>query len=137
MELNERREINEKLDLILSRLDATNKWQEQADGRFEQIDKRFEQIDKRFGQIDKRFERIDNRFERLEKKVDGIDRRLINVELTIENELRPNIQILAEGQSVIMRKLDELTKVRDEHDYTKIRLDVLESRVNRLEEKVS
>ena len=123
MELNERREINEKLDLILSRLDATNKWQEQADGRFEQIDKRFEQID--------------NRFERLEKKVDGIDRRLINVELTIENELRPNIQILAEGQSVIMRKLDELTKVRDEHDYTKIRLDVLESRVNRLEEKVS
>ena len=123
MELNERREINEKLDLILSRLDATNKWQEQADGRFEQIDKRFEQID--------------NRFERLEKKVDGIDRRLINVELTIENELRPNIQILAEGQSVIMRKLDELTRVRDEHDYTKIRLDVLESRVNRLEEKVS
>ncbi len=123
MELNERREINEKLDLILSRLDATNKWQEQADGRFEQIDKRFGQID--------------NRFERLEKKVDGIDRRLINVELTIENELRPNIQILAEGQSVIMRKLDELTKVRDEHDYTKIRLDVLESRVNRLEEKVS
>lgn len=123
MELNERREINEKLDLILSRLDATNKWQEQADGRFEQIDKRFGQID--------------NRFERLEKKVDGIDRRLINVELTIENELRPNIQILAEGQSVIMRKLDELTRVRDEHDYTKIRLDVLESRVNRLEEKVS
>lgn len=123
MELNERREINEKLDLILSRLDATNKWQEQADGRFEQIDKRFEQID--------------NRFERFEKKVDGIDRRLINVELTIENELRPNIQILAEGQSVIMRKLDELTRVRDEHDYTKIRLDVLESRVNRLEEKVS
>lgn len=123
MELNERREINEKLDLILFRLDATNKWQEQADGRFEQIDKRFGQID--------------NRFERLEKKVDGIDRRLINVELTIENELRPNIQILAEGQSVIMRKLDELTRVRDEHDYTKIRLDVLESRVNRLEEKVS
>ena len=130
MELNERREINEKLDLILSRLDATNKWQEQADGRFEQINGRFEQIDKRF-------EQIDNRFDGLEKKVDGIDRRLINVELTIENELRPNIQILAEGQSVIMRKLDELTKVRDEHDYTKIRLDVLESRVNRLEEKVS
>ena len=130
MELNEKREINEKLDLILSRLDATNKWQEQADGRFEQINGRFEQIDKRF-------EQIDNRFDGLEKKVDGIDRRLINVELTIENELRPNIQILAEGQSVIMRKLDELTKVRDEHDYTKIRLDVLESRVNRLEEKVS
>ena len=130
MELNEKREINEKLDLILFRLDATNKWQEQADGRFEQINGRFEQIDKRF-------EQIDNRFDGLEKKVDGIDRRLINVELTIENELRPNIQILAEGQSVIMRKLDELTKVRDEHDYTKIRLDVLESRVNRLEEKVS
>ena len=130
MELNEKREINEKLDLILSRLDATNKWQEQADGRFEQINGRFEQIDKRF-------EQIDNRFDGLEKKVDGIDWRLINVELTIENELRPNIQILAEGQSVIMRKLDELTKVRDEHDYTKIRLDVLESRVNRLEEKVS
>ena len=116
MELNEKNEINEKLDLILFRLDAMKNWQEQADGRFEQID---------------------NRFERLEEKVDGIDRRLINVELTIENELRPNIQIVAEGQSIIMRKLDELTKVRDEHDYTKIRLDVLESRVNRLEEKVS
>ncbi len=123
MELNEKNEINEKLDLILFRLDAMKNWQEQTDGRFEQIDNRFEQID--------------NRFERLEEKVNGIDRRLINVELTIENELRPNIQILAEGQSIIMRKLDELTKVRDEHDYTRIRLDVLESRVNRLEEKVS
>ena len=109
MELNEKREINEKLDLILFRLNEMNKWQEQADGRFEQIDRR----------------------------LDSIDGRLINVELTIENELRPNIQILAEGQSIIMRKLDELTKVRDEHDYTRIRLDVLESRVNRLEEKVS
>ncbi len=130
MKLNEKREINEKLDLILFRLNEMNKWQEQADGRFEQIDGRFEQIDERFEQIDGRFEQIDRR-------LDSIDGRLINVELTIENELRPNIQILAEGQSIIMRKLDELTKVRDEHDYTKIRVDVLESRVNRLEEKVS
>ncbi len=123
MENKEMTEINGKLDLILTKID-------QSDRKFDQIDKKFDQIDKKFDQIDKRFDQIDN-------KLDGIDKRLVNVELTIENEIRPNIQILAEGQSIIMRKLDELTKVRDEHDYTKIRLDVLESRVNRLEKKVS
>ncbi len=96
-----------------------------------------QKIESLSNKIDERFEKIDERFEKIDERFDSVEGRLTNIELTLENEIRPNIQILAEGHSILLRKIDDLTKVRDEHDYTKIRLDVLESRVNRLEEKIS
>ena len=110
------KEINGKLDLVLSKLDSMENRQDGFEKKLEQFEKKQDQF---------------------EEKLEDVDRRVINVELTIENEIRPNIQLLAEGYSAFMRKNDELAKVKEEHDFTKIRLDVLESRVNRLEEKVS
>ena len=96
-----------------------------------------QKIESLSNKIDERFEKIDERFDKIDERFDSVEGRLTNIELTLENEIRPNIQILAEGHSILLRKIDDLTKVRDEHDYTKIRIDVLESRVNRLEEKIS
>ena len=132
--------IYDKLNIVISTM---NRKFDEIDERFEKVDERFEKIDERFEKIDERFDKIDERFEKIDEQIsdlkDGQEKlctRVTNLELLYENEIKRDIQLIAEGHSIIIRKLDELLRVKDDHEYTKIRLDVLESRVNRLEKEV-
>ena len=117
--------INDKLNIVI---DTMNQ-------KFEKIDEKFEKIDERFEKIDERFEKIDEQLSDLKDGQEKLCTRVTNLELLYENEIKRDIQLIAEGHSIIIRKLDELLKVKDDHEYTKIRLDILESRVNRLEKE--
>lgn len=86
--------------------------------------------------MDDRFAKVDEQISDLKKGQDDLSGRVTRLELLHENEIKRDIQLLSEGHSIIIRKLDEILRVKDDHEYTKIRLEVLESRVNRLEEKV-
>ncbi len=117
--------INDKLNIVI---DTMNQ-------KFEKIDEKFEKIDERFEKIDERFEKIDEQLSDLKDGQEKLCTRVTNLELLYENEIKRDIQLIAEGHSIIIRKLDELLKVKDDHEYTKIRLDIPESRVNRLEKE--
>ncbi len=117
--------INDKLNIVI---DTMNQ-------KFEKIDEKFEKIDERFEKIDERFEKIDEQLSDLKDGQEKLCTRVTNLEPLYENEIKRDIQLIAEGHSIIIRKLDELLKVKDDHEYTKIRLDILESRVNRLEKE--
>ena len=65
----------------------------------------------------------------------GVDQRLRRVELTLENETNRNIKIVAEAHLDLSRKLDEAVRVNNEREYFIVRLNTLENRVDRLEEK--
>ena len=92
-------------------------------------------MNQKFEKIDERFEKIDEQLSDLKDGQEKLCTRVTNLELLYENEIKRDIQLIAEGHSIIIRKLDELLKVKDDHEYTKIRLDILESRVNRLEKE--
>ena len=85
--------------------------------------------------MNQKFEKIDEQLSDLKDGQEKLCTRVTNLELLYENEIKRDIQLIAEGHSIIIRKLDELLKVKDDHEYTKIRLDILESRVNRLEKE--
>ena len=126
-------DTNEKIDLVLLKLDSAI---EKIDERFEIIDQRFEKIDQRFEKIDQRFEKIDNQLSELKTGQEEMNTRLTHLELLCENEIPKKIQFVAEGHSILFRRLDDITKQLSDREYDKIRMDVLESRVNRLEECV-
>lgn len=54
--------------------------------------------------INGRLDNIDGRLDIIDGRLDTIDGRLGNIELVIENELRPNIQKLAEGYEPYYKK---------------------------------
>jgi len=102
-----------------------------------------EKMQKGFDRLDKRMDHMDKRLDGMEKRLDGMDKRLDKLEhatrdiqLTIENEIRPNIQVIAEGHADINRKLDEALKVENEKEIMKIHLTYLENEVRRIKEKI-
>ena len=121
---------------------------EVVDARIEKIDAKLEKIENRLGNIENELEVVKNRLENVENELEVVKNRLENVEnelevvknrlkkietdisniqSTIENELRPNITIIAEGHWMLNRKLDEVFKMRDEHELILIRINRLEN----------
>ena len=118
----------------------TKKILEKMQKGFDRLDKRMDHMDKRLDGMDKRLDGMDKRLDGMDKRLDGMDKRLDKLEhatrdiqLTIENEIRPNIQVIAEGHADINRKLDEALKVENEKEIMKIHLTYLENEVRRIE----
>jgi chromosome segregation ATPase len=80
---------DQKLDLILQKLDDHSQQFAAIDKRFEAIDRHFEAIDRHFEAIDQRFEAIDRRFEAIDQRFEAIDRRFAAIDRRFEaNEQR-------------------------------------------------
>ncbi|MDD2972607.1 MAG: hypothetical protein PHE02_10805 [Lachnospiraceae bacterium] len=134
-------QIDERFEQIDRRFEQIDERFEQIDRRFEQIDERFEQIDRRFEQIDERFEQIDQRFEYnfmyFENRFNTLNDRIKDIAFILENETFPNIKRVAEGHLDLNRKIEELQKIDTEKELFFLRINHVESEVNRLKEKIS
>ena len=105
---------SEKLDLVLEKITD-------VDEKVESLDKKVETLDKRVESLDKKVETLDRKVEILDKRVETLDKRVIRVEndvrvikLTIENEIRVNIQRVAEGHLDLSRNLNECIKLSND-----------------------
>ena len=119
--------IMSELEIILEKINEMDK---KFDGKFDKIDGKFDEMDKKFNEMDKKFNEMDKKFEHLEKKVDG-------VEFILENEVNKNIMLVAEGHADLSRNLKELTTSNNDFELLKIRVNILESNVEKLQRKIS
>lgn len=69
--------------------------------------KKVESLDKKVGTLDEKVENLDRRVARIENDV-------IDIKLTIENEIRVNIQRVAEGHLDLSRNLNECIKLSND-----------------------
>ena len=53
------------------------------------------------------------KLERLDFEVSGLKAEVVKTNLTIENEIKPQINLLAEGQSTLLAKLAPRSEVED------------------------
>lgn len=93
----------------------------------EVVDARIEKIDAKLEKIENRLENVENELEVVKNRLKKIETDISNIQSTIENELRPNITIIAEGHWMLNTKLDEVFKMRDEHELILIRINRLEN----------
>ena len=118
--------MSDDTKLILSLLDR----------QFVKIDKRFDGIDERLDRMDERFDRMDERFDRLEGRVDKLEESVTGLQLAVENEIRPSIQILAEGHMMLNEKLDRVLENAKETEELKTRVDALEAGFRLMQDKI-
>ena len=135
--------VDERLDGIDGRLDKMDERFDGIDERLDGMDRRFDGIDERFEGVDERFEGMDKRFEGMDKRFDGLtllvtenSRRLKNIELTLENEITPNIMRVAEAHLDLSRKLDDALKIDREKEMMVLKINILDGEVRRLKERV-
>ena len=118
--------MSDDTKLILSLLDR----------QFDKIDKRFDGIDERLDRMDERFDRMDERFDRLEGRVDKLEESVTGLQLAVENEIRPSIQVLAEGHMMLNEKLDRVLENAKETEELKTRVDALEAGFRLMQDKI-
>lgn len=68
--------------------------------------------------------------------VNGLKTDIKSIQLTIENETNKNINIIAEGHSILNRKLDEALKVESEKELLLLRMNYLENEIRRVKERL-
>lgn len=120
---------NDKLDIILEKLNAIDK-------RVFDIDKRVCDIDKRVCDIDKRVCDIDEKVCNIDEKVCNIDKRVHRIEITLENETNKNISLIAEGHLNLDRKLDEALKSPQPNTIYHLKVNHLDGEVKKIKEVV-
>lgn len=135
--------MDERLDGIDERLDKVDERLDGIDERLDKVDERLDKMDERLDGMDRRFDGVDERFEGMDKRFDGLtllvtenSRRLKNIELTLENEITPNIMRVAEAHLDLSRKLDDALKIDREKEMMVLKINILDGEVRRLKERV-
>lgn len=103
---------NEKLDLILSRL---------------------EKLDI----IESEMQSIKSDTQELKQRMSNVENKVTNIELTLENEISVNIKRVAEGHLDLSRNLHEALKIDSEKEMMAIRVNILESELRRIKERLN
>ena len=73
----------------------------------------------------------------LESEIKGLKEDVKKINVILENEIRPNIQRIAEGHLDLSRNLHEVMKYKDEIEILSISRRFLESEVQELKRKIS
>ena len=80
---------------------------------------------------------IYNNTQELKQKVSNLEIDVTDIKLTLENEIRVNIQRVAEGHLDLSRNFHDAMKPNNEIEMLAIRVNMLESDVRDLKHKIS
>lgn len=79
---------------------------------------------------------METKMSTMETKMDTIETDVKDIRLTLENEIRVNIKRVAEGHLDLSRNLHEALKIDHEKEMLSIRVNMLESEVRRIKERL-
>ena len=77
-----------------------------------------------------------NKIANMESKIENMESDITSIKLTIENEIRVNIQRVAEGHLDLSRNLHEAMKPSNEVEMLAIKVNFLESEIRELKRKI-
>ena len=99
---------SEKLDLILSKVNC----------------------------LDEKVSSIETDVQELKQRTTSIETNVADMKLTLENEIRVNIQRVAEGHLDLSRNLHDALKIDNEKEMLAIRVSVLETELRRIKTRL-
>lgn len=108
----------EKLDLILSKMDH--------------LETKMDHLETKMDHLETKVDQLETKAEHFETDLQEVKKRVINTDLLIENEIRVNIQRVAEGYLDLSRNLHDALKIGSEKEMLAIRVGVLESEIRRI-----
>ena len=106
----------DKLDIILTTLETVN-----------------DKIDV----MDKRIDNIDNRIDAMDKRINNMEQDIKHIQISLENEIRPNIMRVAEGHLDLSRNLKEAIKSNNEFEMLTLKVSILEADLRKVKNKIS
>lgn len=121
---------SEKLDLLLSEMQSMKTDMQDMKANMQNMKADMQALAQRVTNIENKVTEIENKVTRIENKVTKID-------LTIKNELRANIQRIAEGHLDLSRIIREVIRPSSEVEMLAIKVRMLESDMREVKAKLA
>lgn len=80
---------------------------------------------------------LEDKVDELSQRTDTMEDKIVQINLILENEIRVNIQRVAEGHLVLSRNLHEAMRPNSEVEMLALRVGMLESDMRKVKEKLA
>lgn len=120
---------SEKLDLILSEMQGIKT-------DVQELKQRTTSIETDVQELKQRTTSIETDVQELKQRTTSIETNVADMKLTLENEIRVNIQRVAEGHLDLSRNLHDALKIDNEKEMLAIRVSVLETELRRIKTRL-
>ena len=101
----------------------------------QEVKKSVSNIEERVSSIEERVTNIEERVTNIEERVSNLEESNTSIKLILENEIRVNIQRVAEGHLDLSRNLHDAMRPSNEVEMLAIKVRMLESDVQELKQK--
>lgn len=126
-----------KLDLILEKIGSLDCKISTLDRRMDSLETKMDSLDNKVVALDNKVNSLDTKTNSLESNLKEIKSHVRHTDLILENEIRINIQRVAEGHLNLSRILHDAMHPSSEVEMLSLRLRMVESEVRQLKAKVS
>ena len=125
--------LDEKVDTLDTKVNNLDAKVNSLDAKVNSLDAKVNSLDAKVNSLDARVTALDAKVVHLEADLQEVKQRVIKTELMVENEIRVNIQRVAEGHLDLSRKLNECIKlsndVRDKQEIQDIYINMHNTRL--------
>ena len=119
---------DEMFGAINTRLDKMNERLGRMDERLGRMDERLDGMDERLDGMDERLDGMDARFDGVDSRLDKLEENTTWMRLEIENNIKPNIQKLADGYALLQETMatkEQVESLREDLETEKVTLEIL------------
>ena len=113
---------------ILQALGEINSHLTKHDAMFDAINTRLDGIDNRLDKVEQRLDKVEQRLDGVESRLDRLEKDVTWMRLEIENDIKPNIQKLADGHALLwetMATKEQVESLREDLATEKFTLELL------------
>ena len=97
---------------------------------------RMDEMSGRMDEMSGRMDEMNNRMDEMNERLGRVEAKTTDIQLTIENDIRRSINIIAEGHLDLNRKLDESMKVNHEKELMLVRVNHMETQIREILNKI-
>ncbi len=129
--------VDTSLENIGNRLDSMDSRLENVESGLENVKARLENVETRLETVDVRLEGVESRLETVETRLEKVENEATSIKLILENEIRVNIQRVAEGHLDLSRIFHDAMQPSNEVEMLGIKVRKLESDMKEVKRKVA
>ncbi len=130
-------DLDAKVDHLETKVDNLETKVDNLETKVDHLETKVDHLETKVDNLETKVDDLDDRVERLESETKEIRQKVTKMDLVMENELRVNIQRVAEGHLDLSRNFHEAMKPNNEIEMLAIKVRMLETDVRELKDKVS
>ena len=106
-----------------------NKLLKEIYDKIQSIDNRMDAMENTMDAMEKQMNGMQNSINGMNEDIKKLNDKTDRIEIILENETNPNIDVIAEGHLDLVRKLEEATAISKDKETIKMRVNALEREV--------